>query len=390
MGGSDVVIVGGGVIGSAIAFNLLSIQPRLSVTVVERDPTYKTASSALSASSIRQQFSTPVNIAMSRYSMRFLQSIAGHLAVDDTRPDVGLVERGYLYLATASGQEQLTANHAVQRSCEVDVELLDAATLAARFPWLATEDLTLGSLGRSGEGWFDGYSVLQAFRRKAKALGAQYVTGEVVALEVEHGHVQAVALHDGTRLACGSAVNAAGPQARAVAAMAGINLPVHAEKHCIFVIDCKQAPSNCPLVIDPSGMYFRPEGQYFIAGPPRDVNVPVDHSNLDVDYRLFDEVLWPLLAARVPAFETLKLVTAWAGYYEMSEFDHNAILGAPPELPNLYFANGFSGHGMQHSPAAGLGMAELILYGEFRTLDLRPLSYERLVREEPIREINII
>jgi FAD-dependent oxidoreductase domain-containing protein 1 len=386
----DVVIVGGGVIGSAIAFNLLSIDPRLDVVVVERDPTYRSASSALSASSIRQQFSTPVNMAMSRYSMTFFKHIADRLAVDEEKPDISLIERGYLYLATPSGKDLLRSNHALQRQCGVHVALLDAQELGQRFPWLTTDDLALGSLGLSGEGWFDGYSVLQAFRRKARAIGAKYMISEVTGFDMNRDHISSVLLADGERINCGKVVNAAGPQAGVVARMARVVLPVAPEKHCIFVFDCKEPPSCMPLIIDPSGVYCRPEGRYFIAGPPGQEDKSLDNTNLDVDYRLFDEVVWPTLAARIPAFESIKLVNAWAGFYEMSTFDRNALLGTTPDVANLYFANGFSGHGMQHSPAAGLALAELILYGQYRTLDLRALSYERVHRGEPIREINII
>ncbi len=387
---ADVLIVGGGVIGSAIAFNLAALDPRLRVTVVERDPAYRMASSALSASSIRQQFSTPVNIAMTRFSLAFFQRIAAHLAVDDVVPEIGLVERGYLYLASASGEDVLRGNHAIQRRCGVDVALLDPAELARRFPWLTTADLSLGSLGLSGEGWFDGYGVLQAFRRKARALGVDYVCGEVTGFEMRDGAVNAVGLQGGARIRCGKVVNAAGPQARGIAQMAGIELPVFAEKRCVFVFECKDAPAFCPLVIDPSGLYFRPEGRRFIAGPPRHGNAATGDDNLDVDQGLFDEVVWPTLAARVAAFESIKLISAWAGYYEMNTIDQNAVLGIAPGVSNLYLANGFSGHGMQQSPAAGLALAELILFGEYRTLDLTSLSYDRMLSSDPMREINII
>ncbi len=417
----DVVIIGGGVIGSAVAFNLLSLQPTLSVAVIERDPTYRRASSALSVSSIRQQFSTPVNVAMSRYGMEFFKNISAHLTVDGVAPHIGLVERGYLYLASEGGRETLRANHAVQRECGVDVELLGPEALSRRFPWLSTTGLALGSLGRSGEGWFDGYSVLQAFRRKAQSLGAAYITGEVVGLDVGRRAIEAVVLADAARIPCGCVVNAAGPHAGAIARMARVELPVHPEKRCVFVFDCKQPPPSSPLVVDPSGLYFRPEGRYFIAGPPRPAGQPPadaagladaagsgdgpgswdaagsgnsrgsrDGQDLEVDYALFDEVVWPTLAARVPAFETLKLVSAWAGFYEMNAYDHNALLGTSPEVANLYLANGFSGHGMQHSPAAGRGIAELILFGAYRTLDLRALSYDRFTARNPTREANVI
>jgi FAD-dependent oxidoreductase domain-containing protein 1 len=390
MDAADVAIIGGGVIGSAIAFNLLAIDPGVAVVVVERDPTYRTASSALSLSSIRQQFSAPVNIAMSRYGLAFVKAIDRHLSVDGTSPAVGLVERGYLYLASEARKAALAANHAIQRQHGVDVALLDRNALKQRFPWLEANDLAAGSFGLSGEGWFDGWTLLQAFRRKARSLGARFVTGEVVGLDMAGSRVEALRLADGTHIACANAVNAAGPWAGAVATMAGIDLPVHPEKHCVFVFDCKDPPPECPLVIDASGIYFRPEGRFFLCGGAPEEKAGGAIRPLEVDYALFDDVIWPRLAERVPAFAAIKLQNAWAGYYEMNVFDQNALLGADPEVPNFYFANGFSGHGMQQSPAAGRGIAELILHGAYRTLDLSPLGLERVRRNEPFYERNII
>ena len=391
---ADIVIVGGGVIGSSIAFHLRTLDPGASVCVVERDPSYRSASSALSASSIRQQFSTPVNIAMSRYGMTFLKSLGEHLTVDGNVPSVGLVERGYLYLATEAGREVLFRNHEIQRTCGVDVALLHREDLARELPWMNCDDLVAGSLGLSAEGWFDGYSLLKAFRHKARALGADYITGEVTGFGFAGGRISAIELADGGRIECGYAVNAAGPYARAVATMAGVNLPVYPDKHCIFVFECEQPPPNCPLIIDPTGVYVRPEGRYFLAGAPHSDSEPagdaVSDPTLDVDHDLFDSVVWPTLAARVPAFESIRLRSAWAGFYEMNAFDHNAILGPTGQVPNLVLANGFSGHGMQHAPAAGRGIAELLLYGEYRSIDLAPLGYERLSQRRPLRELNII
>ena len=381
-----VVVIGGGVIGGAIATFL-----RLggaSVTVVERDPTYAAASSSLSASSIRQQFSQPVNIALSQYGIAFLRDAAAHLSVDGDAPALGLREPGYLYLAGPSGLDVLRANHAVQRAAGVQVVLLDPAALRGRFPWLCTDGVAAGSLGLDGEGWFDGPALAAAFRRKARALGAAWMQGEAVGLERDGAQVAAVRLADGSRLACGAVVNAAGPHARAVAAMAGVALPVEARKRCVFVFTCPDALPGCPLVIDPSGVWWRPEGDRFIAGwsPPDDA----EDTGLDVDHALFDGVIWPALAARVPAFERVRQAGAWAGHYEFNTFDHNALLGPHPGVPNLYFANGFSGHGMQQAPGVGRGVAELILHGAYRTLDLSALSVTRVGAGRPLLERNVI
>ncbi len=387
----DVVIVGGGVMGCATAFFLAS-DPGFggTVAVVERDPSYATASSALSASSIRQQFSTPANIALSRFGLGFLQNATEHLSVDGDTVDLGLRTPGYLYLATPAGEPVLRQTHAIQRASDVAVALLTPEELGARFPWLSTEGIALGSLGLEGEGWFDGYGLMQAFRRKAKALGVTFLTGEAAGMEVRGGRVQTVTLADGTRLDCGVVVNAAGPRARSVAALAGVELPVSARKRCVFVFDCRQELPGCPLVIDPSGVWFRPEGRTFICGAPPPEDRDPDTLDLTVEHDLFDEILWPALAARVPAFEALKVTGAWAGHYEYNDVDQNAIIGPHPEVSNLLFANGFSGHGLQQAPGVGRGLAERIVHGEYRTLDLTPFAYERLAAGRPLLELCVI
>jgi len=387
----QVVIVGGGVVGSSIAYFLTS-HPRFSgeVVVVERDPTYRRASSALSASAIRQQFSTPVNIEISRFGIDFLRHVGAHLAVDDDRPDVGLCEPGYLFLATDAGVPVLTRNHRLQREHGVDVALLGPGDLAARFPWLTTAGIAAGSLGLSGEGWFDGYSLLQAFRRKAQALGARYVAQDVTGFVRAGPRVTAAVLADGSTVACDAAVNAAGPWAASVATMLDVDLPVRARRRCVFVVACREALPRCPLVIDTSGVWFRPEGQYFICGASPEEAEDPDDAPLDVDERIFHDAIWPALAARVAAFEALKLVHSWAGYYELNVFDHNGIVGPHPSLANVFFANGFSGHGLQQAPAVGRGVAELIVDGAYRSLDLTPLSFRRVVEGRRFVELNVI
>ena len=365
---AQVAIVGGGAIGSAIAYFLTLERPEFDVTVIERDFTYTKASSALSASSIRQQFSSPVNIRMSQFGIEFFRRIGDILQEGDQRPDIGLVEPGYLYLASAAGAGQLKLNHAIQAAHSVDVALMQPSALQARFPWLSTDGIALGSLGRSGEGWFDGYSVLQAFRRKAIAQGARYLQASAVGFDrdASGSRITGVqARRDGRpeRIACDYAVNAAGPWAAAVASWAGIDLPVRARRRSVFSFRCPARLVDCPLVIDTSGIWFRPEAEQFICGFAPAAHLDPDEPPLDVEYEAFDEFIWPTLAARVPAFEAIRMSGAWAGYYEMNTFDHNAILGLHPACRNLYFAVGFSGHGLQQAPAVGRGIAELIRDG---------------------------
>jgi glycine/D-amino acid oxidase-like deaminating enzyme len=387
-----VVIIGGGAIGSAIA-HFLCADPafRGAVTVVERDPTYARASSALSASAIRQQFSTAVNIDIGRFGIEFLRRAGEHLEVDGERPQIGLVEPGYLYLASADGAPILERNHALQRERGVDVALLDADALRRRFGWLSTEGIALGSLGLSGEGWFDAYTLMQAFRRKARSQGARYVTAEACGFETRAHSIAAVVLADGSSIAGDVFVNAAGPWAASVARWLDVDLPVRARKRCVFVFDCATPIEGCPLVIDPSGVWFRPEGpRRFLCGVSPDAADDADDLPLTVDHALFEDVIWPALALRVPAFEALRQTQSWAGYYEFNTFDHNGIVGRHPGWPNFLFANGFSGHGMQQSPAVGRGVAELVVHGGYRTLDLSALAFDRIARRRPVVELNVI
>src|ERR1039458_6575070 len=296
---TPVVVIGGGVMGSALAYWLTRLEPARAVTVIERDPGYEHASSALSAASIRQQFSTPANIRMSQASIGFLRDAAEELRVGDERPDIALREHGYLYLSDASGAAHLHATHAVQKSCGSDVALLQPVELARRYSWLNTSDLSLGSLGLSGEGWFDGYTLLTSFARKAKAQGTSFVHATVSGFTTVDDrigggggkHISEVILADGSRIACSYVVNAAGPWARSVAAMAGIELPVYARRRTIYVISCPTPMTPFPLLIDSTGFWIRPEGAKYIAGLS-----PADDPNdqpLEPDYDAFEAELWP-------------------------------------------------------------------------------------------------
>jgi FAD-dependent oxidoreductase domain-containing protein 1 len=385
---NQVVVIGGGVMGSALAYWLTRLDPSLQITVVERDPSYEYASSALSAASIRQQFSTAVNVRISQASIAFLRKVAGELEIGGQRPDIALREAGYLYLAGIGSDASLRRAHALQKSCGADVALLGAAELRRRFSWLNTSDLSLGSLGLSGEGWFDGYTLLTAFARKAREQGARYLNGEAREFTIEGNRITGVILADGSRLHCSHAVNAAGPWARHIAALAGVDLPVFARRRTVYVISCPTPMSPFPLLIDPTGFWIRPEGTKFIAGLAPDDDG--DEQPLQPDYAAFESRLWPALARRIPAFEAAKLERAWAGYFEMNTFDHNAILGPHPALENFLFMNGFSGHGMQQSPVVGRAVAELILHGRFETLDLSELLFARISENRPLHEANVI
>ncbi len=389
---ADVVVIGGAIIGSAVA-TFLAARPDFDgrIVVVERDPTFRTSSTTLSAASIRLQFSTPLNIEISRFGLEVVRHPERFLAVDGEVPEVDFVENGYLFLATAAGLATLEHNHAVQRSLDVPVALLSPADLRQRFGWIHADDLAGASLGLADEGWFDAYALLQGFRRRARSLGVIEHVSEVIAIDLDGDRAAAVRLADGTRIAADWVVNAAGPRAAEVAAMAGIDLPVRPRKRFVYHFEAPIGLGAAPLTIDPSGVYFRPEGATYITGySPHGDDPDPDTLDLVVDRSRFEDHVWPALAHRVPAFDRLRLLDAWAGHYEVNTLDHNAIVGPHPRTRNLLFANGFSGHGLQQAPAVGRGLAEWIATGRYTSLDLSPLGYERIARGEPILELNVV
>ena len=388
----DVVIIGGAVTGSSAAYHLAA-NPDFHgrVLVIEKDPSYQKCASALSAASIRQQFSTAVNIKISLYGIEFIREIGDRLEVDGDRPDVGFHEDGYLYLASDDGLAVLKENNDLQRQLGADIVFMAPDELAQRFPWLNVEGLAAGTFGVSGEGWFDGYGLMQAFRRKARSLGVEYRSARVAGVALANGKVCGVTLADGEVISAGHVINASGADGKRIAASAGLDIPIEVKKRMIFTFKAEDRIERCPLLIDTDGTYVRGDSDGFLCGwAPSGEADPEVEDDFNVDWDLFEDHIWPVLANRVPAFERIKLGAAWAGYYDMCAWDENVLLGALPEQPNFLLANGFSGHGLQQSPAAGRGLAELVTYGDFRSLDLSDLSPVRLRQGRQVREKCIV
>jgi FAD-dependent oxidoreductase domain-containing protein 1 len=372
---SRTIIIGGGIVGSCAAYFLAG---HGEVIVLEKDPTYQFASTTLSAASIRTQFSLPLNVRMSLFGAAFLEAMAER---------VGLVRRAYLVLAGPDGEATLRANRDMQLAEGADVALFDADRLAAHFPWLNTEGLACATLGLKHEGWFDAYSLLRAVRADATERGARYHHDEAVALDVVAGRITAVRTASGERMTADHVVIAGGPASGRIAALAGIALPIEPRKRTVFMIRAPLEGAGMPLVFDTSGMWIRPEGDGFICGiSPPAASDQDPRGNFDPDIELLEDPLWPLLAQRIPALEQLRLQRAWAGHYDMCLLDHNAVIGPFPDIPNLIVASGFSGHGVQHGPATGRAVAELIRHGDYQTLDLTPFGYQRVRDNHPMWE----
>ena len=386
----DVIVIGGGVSGCSAAFFLAS-DPGFDgrILVVERDPTYQDAPSARATGGIRQQFSTPENVRIGLFGAHFVKNAGDYLAIDGEAPDLAWREGGYLLLATRETLPVMRENNAVQRAEGADVALLNPSELGRKFEWLNTDGIAGGCNGLSGEGWVDPYSLLQAFRRKARSLGVEVVHDEALRVIRAGARVQSVTLAKGGEIGAGAVVNAAGASGvKEIADTVGIDLPIESRKRCTFVFECRERVEPVPLTILPEGIGFRPEGRTFLANcaPPSESDLPT--RDTDIDYGLFEESIWPALAARVPAFEAIRLTGAWCCHYDFNTLDENAIVGTAPGLDNFYVLTGFSGHGLQQSPAMGRAVSELILHGEYRTLDLRRLGYERILAGEPIVEAN--
>ncbi|QDC10386.1 FAD-binding oxidoreductase [Oceanicola sp. D3] len=384
----DTVIIGGAVIGASVAWHLATSPDYSgSILVIERDPSFAQASTALSSSSIRVQFSHPTNVAMSLHAGKVIARWPEEMGTATDKPSLGYHPGGYLFLAETEAQDAtLRANHATQRAAGADVSLWSPAQLSAAFPHLITNDIRLASYGNAGEGWFDSAMMMQGYRARARDAGAELLTGEVTALTRSGPRITHVTLASGDVISAGNVVNASGPRAALTARMAGLHIPVEPRKRTSFVFDCATNPEGSatvnagrlPLMIDPSGIYVRPEGRYFLTGCAPPVDTAVDFDDFEPRHEDFEEIIWPVLAARSTAFEAIKLINCWAGHYAMNTLDHNLVVGPSPEVENFFFANGFSGHGLQQAPAVGRGLAELITHGRYTTLDLSPMGYARI------------
>lgn len=390
----DVVIVGGAIMGSSTAW-FLTDNPDFdgTVLVVERDPSYEWCSTAHTNSCMRQQFSTELNIRISQFAAEFVTHARELMGGDARIPDMSIQSYGYLYLAdTEAFANTLRTNQKIQRDAGAGTRLLTPDQIAEAYPFYNVDDVLLGSINTVNEGYWDGATVFDWWKRQARERGVEYVANEVVSMARDGARVTSVTLKTGEVIGCGQVVNASGPRAAVTAAMAGIEVPVEPRKRFTWIFKAETPLDRpLPLTIDPSGVHVRENGggTYLAGGhPDHDPAVPFD--DFTMDQAFWQERVWPILATRIPAFEAVRVQSEWAGHYAYNTLDQNAIVGAHPEVSNFMLLNGFSGHGLQQSPAMGRGMSELLTYGAFRSLDLTPFSYERIALSAPILETAII
>lgn len=391
----DVVIVGGAIYGSSVAWFLAS-NPDFDgrILVVERDPTYEFASTSHTNSCIRQQFSEPINVQISQFGAEYVKNFRSFMGNDPEVPALRLHSFGYLYLADNEAfVTVLRENQRIQAALGAGTKHMTADEIGEAYPFYNLDGIIAGNHNLIDEGYFDGNSLFDWWKRKAKQRGVEFLTNEVIAMNrnAAETQVESVILASGEVVACGTVVNCSGPRAALTARMAGIEIPVEPRKRFTFVFEAaRPLDRDLPLTIDPSGVHMRTDGKYYMAGCPPDDDGPVDYTDFTDDHAIWEDKVWPVLATRVPQFEAIKLRQSWVGHYAYNTLDQNAILGRHPQMQNFVFCNGFSGHGLQQSPAIGRGLSELITYGGYRTLDLSPLGYERVAENRPLIEKAVI
>jgi glycine/D-amino acid oxidase-like deaminating enzyme len=337
---------------------------------------------------VRVQFSLKENILISRYAFQVLERFEEEMATEHSQPAISFCREGNLFLVDEKGRRGAGRALDLQRELGCGVEWWSPAQIGSHYPLYDPTGLAGGTFSPQ-DGHVDGYALLMGYRAKARSLGAGFVAEEAVALAASNGRITGVRLASGAELKAPVVVNCAGAWAAALAATAGVEIPVRPVKRQVFVLDTAVKPEGpLPLTVLPSGLYFRTEtGGVILLGKSMEED-PVGF-DFSWDRHRFMDVLWHELAAFVPAFDTLKLVRGWAGLYDVNTLDGNAVLGEWPELKGLFLANGFSGHGLQQGPAVGRYLSERIL-GLPPALDLSLFGPERILDGRPLSEDGIV
>jgi len=385
---TDIVIIGGGAIGAALAYFLRKTDPSVAVTVIERDPTYQLASTPRASGGVRRLFSLPENIALSNYSIAFFEDFPNLMAIDDTPADIGFKKNGYLFIVPPTQRDMLKENFDTEQAMGCNVIWLEPDALKAKFPSMNVSDLG-AAVYSPDDGWLDPYSVQMSLRKKAIHLGAQFVADEVIGLTRTRTAVQSAQLKSGASLSAQHFVNTAGAWAKEPCAMLGFSVPIEPLRRFEHYFECQDPIEPLPYLKDPDRLAFRPEGLGYSGGVPT-LQEPRGY-NFETDHDYFERVVWPALAHRFPQFEQTRCKNTLPGLYDQNDFDGNPIIGPGADgLGNFHLLAGFSGHGLMHAPGCGLALSELLLKGRYETLDLTRLGWQRLLDNKPLPERGII
>jgi len=392
----DVVIIGGAIMGSSTAW-FLSQNPDFNGTilVVEKDQKYEFCSTAHTTSCIRQQFSTKLNVEISQFAADFINNFQEYMNNDARVPKLAIKSFGYMYLADDEDfAKNLRSNQKIQAASGAATELLTPEEIKSRYPFYNVEDIKLGSINLVNEGYWDSITVFEWMKNKSQENGVEYVENEVTELTRNKSgdRICSLKLASGETISGDKFVNATGPRAASTAKMAGIKIPVEPRKRYSWIFKAENPlDRDLPLTIDPSGFHVRENGGgTYQAGGHGAYDPAVDFDDFTMDNELWENTVWPILFNRIPQFESLKLISQWAGHYAMNTVDQNAIIGPHNIIKNFFFLNGFSGHGSQQAPAMGRATAELLTYGAFKTIDMSTFKYERLLSGQTVIEDAII
>jgi glycine/D-amino acid oxidase-like deaminating enzyme len=385
---SDIVVIGGGAIGAAVGYYVKLLDPGAEVSVIERDPTYELASTPRASGGVRRLFHLPENIELSNYSIPFFEEFPETMAVDGVKADIGFKKNGYLFIVPPSERDVLKRNFDIQRQLGCNVTWLEPDALKQQFPSMNVSDLGC-AVHSPDDGWLDPHSVLMGFRNKAKSLGVTFLADEVVGLAREGHSVTAATLKSGQRIEAANFVNAAGAWAKDICAMLDISVPIEPLRRYEHYFESQEPIEPLPYLKDTEKLAFRPEGRGYSGGVPT-----LDETrgyNFEADRTYFEDVVWPALAHRFPQFERTRCTSTMPGLYDQNDFDGNVIIGpGAGGLGNFHMVAGFSGHGLMHAPGCGRAVAELLVKGQYQTIDLTRFGWQRLLDGTPIREQGII
>lgn len=392
----DVVIVGGAMMGASAAWFLSDDKDfDGKVLVVDRDLTYENTSTMHTNSCMRQQFSGALNVRISQFAADFVKNLPRYMGNDDRVPDLSIRSFGYMYLADNEGfADVLRESQQVQVAAGAATQLMTPEEIKAAYPFYNVDDIVLGSINLVDEGFWDATAVFDWWRKSARERGVEYIENEVIAVTKNAAgtRVESVTLKSGEVITCGQVLNASGPRAARTAQMAGIDIPVEPRKRYSWIFSAETPlDRDLPLTIDPSGVHVRENGGgAYQCGGHSDIDPAVDYDDFAMDHSMWENHIWPILATRIPQFEAIKVQSEWGGHYAMNTFDHNAIMGPHMEVENFFFLNGFSGHGLQQSPAMGRGTAEIMVHGAYKTLNMSQFHFDRIPAGRKIIEKAII
>jgi len=385
----DLIIIGGGIMGASISYNLANDGFSGKIFVFEKDRTYTYSSTTLSAAGVREQFSQPSSIKMANYNIDVLERFEEEMAVDGERPHIDFIQNGQLILSDAKNFPLLKKQAHLQQELGASVDILSLADIQKIVPEVSMKGIAGGTISRRG-GKLDAYGLLQGYIKKGKSLGVNYIYEEVTKISQNRKAIVELETSTGNKYSASIVVLAAGPWSAEVGKMMGIDLPVKPLRRMVHVIKSQEDfCQHCPKLFFGTGPSITPEtgGSFLVTRRKDDDQYGF---NFKVDYNFFPEIVWPEIAKRVPLLDTLKLVREWSGLYCVCLHDLNDILGAHPDVDGLYLAVGFSGHGLQQAPAVGKGLSELIRLGRYETLDLTPFRFERFAENELIPEEGIV